>query len=257
MAQHERTAHTSTRPVAWPWVLACLVVMAWLALWFWGASPYAQYLGHHRTSLSSDGYVTLAFFLVGWTLMIVAMMLPTAVTLLRSFARVVRHRPGRGRLTVLIVVGFLGAWLAVGYIFRVADMWVHLVVANVEWLDAQTHLLGAATLGLAGVYQFTPLKYQCLTACRHPRGFIYRHWRGGRPASAALRIGLAYGWSCVGCCWTIMLIMFALGLSSMSWMLILAAGMAVEKNTAAGHKLRVPLGVVLLVTGSAIALLGA
>ncbi|MGH8573206.1 MAG: DUF2182 domain-containing protein [Gammaproteobacteria bacterium] len=237
-------------------MLAGLVVTAWLALWLWGVSPYAHYLGHHRALVSRDGYVALALFLAGWTLMIVAMMLPTATTLLGAFAKVVRHRPGRGRLTALVVVGFIGAWLVVGYLFRVADLGVHGLVASIGWLETRPSLLGAATLGLAGLYQFTPLKYRCLTACRSPRGFIYRHWRGGRPGSEALRIGLAYGWSCVGCCWALMLIMFALGLASLPWMLGLAAFMAVEKNTAVGRKLRAPLGIALVATGIAIALIG-
>lgn len=232
------------RPATFPWVLAGLVVTAWLALWLWGVSPYAHYLGHHRALVSRDGYVALALFLSGWTLMIIAMMLPTATTLLGVFARVVRHRSGR--LKALVVIGFIGAWLAVGYLFRVADLGVRGLLVSIRWLEARPSLLGAATLGLAGVYQFTPLKYRCLTACRSPRGFIYRHWRGRRPASEALRIGLAYGWSCVGCCWAIMLIMFALGLASLPWMLSLAAFMAVEKNTAVGRKLRIPLGIALV-----------
>lgn len=259
MAQRDQVpiVTASARPLTFPWVLTGLVVTAWLALWLWGVSPYAHYLGHHRTLVSLDGYMGLTLFLAGWTLMIIAMMLPTATTLLGAFTRVVRHRPGYGRLKAVVVVGFISAWLAVGCLFRVADLGVHGLVASIGWLEARPRFLGAATLGLAGVYQFTPLKYRCLTACRSPRGFIYRHWHGGRPNSEALRIGLAYGWSCVGCCWTLMLIMFALGLASLSWMLGLAAFMAVEKNTAMGQKLRIPLGIALVAAGIAIALIGA
>jgi predicted metal-binding membrane protein len=244
-------------PPAWPWLLAGLVGTAWLSLWLWGVSPYAHLLGHHRGAGSHDGYLAFALFLAGWTLMTVAMMLPTATTLVGGFARVVRRRPGHGWLIALVVAGFLVAWLAVGVVFRVADVGVHGLVTRAGWSEARPALLGAATLGLAGLYQFTPLEYRCLTACRAPRGFIYRHWHGRRPAREAWRIGLAYGASCVGCCWTLMLIMFVVGLASLPWMLGLAAVMAVEKNTAVGPRLRVPLGLALLAAGVALALTGA
>ena len=161
----------------------------------------------------------------------------------------VRDRPGRGRLQALVAVGFVASWLAVGYLFRAADAGVHQLVASIGWLQARPQLLGAATLVAAGLYQFTPLKYRCLVACRSPRSFVYRHWRGGRPAIDAVRIGLAYGWSCIGCCWALMLVMFALGLTSLLWMLGLGLVMAVEKNTTAGHKLAIPVGITLTAAG--------
>jgi predicted metal-binding membrane protein len=241
------------RSVALPWLLVGLVATAWLALWQWGASPYAHQLGHHGGAAGADGWPALALFLAGWTLMIVAMMLPTATALLRAYCALVRHRPGRTGLVALVVVGFLAAWLATGGVFRLAGLAVHALVAGVGWLRGNPTLLGAAALALAGGYQFTPLKYRCLTACRSPRSFIYRHWRGGPAATDALRIGLAYGWSCVGCCWALMFVMFVLGLASLPWMLGLAVLMTVEKNTAAGWRLRVPLGVALVAAALALA----
>src|SRR5829696_3198718 len=118
------------------WILAGLVVAAWLALWRWGASPYARYLGHGQPLSGPDGWTTLGLFLAGWTLMIVAMMLPTASRLLEAFATVVRQRPGRGRLQAAVAVGFVTAWLAVGYLLRAADLGVHRLVASIGWLQA-------------------------------------------------------------------------------------------------------------------------
>jgi predicted metal-binding membrane protein len=235
-------------------VLAGLVLTAWLALWLWGSSPSARYLGHSGQRPATDGWLELALFLAGWTLMVIAVMLPTATQLLRAFAGVVRNRPRRGLLEGLLVAGFLGAWLLVGYLFRVADLGLHGLVASVGWLQVHTRLLGAGALVLAGVYQLTPLKRRCLTACRSPRGFIYRGWQGRSAAGDAVRIGFAYGWSCVGCCWALMLVMFALGLGSLAWMLGVGALMAVEKGTAAGQRLSWPIGLALAATGIAVAL---
>jgi predicted metal-binding membrane protein len=167
---------------------------------------------------------------------------------------VVRDRPDGGLLLALVVAGFVGAWLAVGYLFRVADVGVHGLVASTGWLAVRPRLLAAGALVLAGLYQFMPLKRRCLVACRSPRSFIYRHWRGTRAAGDAFRIGLAYGGSCVGCCWALMLMMFALGLASLAWMLGLGVLMAVEKNVPAGRKLTRPAGLALIAAGVAVAL---
>jgi predicted metal-binding membrane protein len=237
-------------------VMGGLAATAWLAVWLWGASPYARYLGHEADAAGASKWTVLALFLAGWTLMIVAMMLPTATGLLRAFGRVVRARPDRARLQVLVALAFLAVWLMVGYLFRALDESLHALVAATGPLRDRPALLGAGCLILAGLYQFTPLKSRCLTACRSPRGFIYRYWGGGRPAVDALRIGLAYGRSCVGCCWMLMLILFALGTASLAWMLGLSALMALEKGSALGRRVAWPAGVALTALGLIIALSG-
>jgi predicted metal-binding membrane protein len=227
-------------------VLAALGASAWLALWLWGISPYVHYLDHGAQADGGDGWLALSLFLAGWALMVTAMMLPTTTGLVRSFAVVVRARRHPGLLQALVAVGFVGLWLGVGFLMRSLDQAVHGIVANVAWLQARPRLLGAGALALAGLYQLTPLKHRCLTACRTPRSFVYRHWGGERPAVDAVRIGLAYGQSCVGCCWALMVVMFALGSASIAWMLGMGAVMAVEKTTAAGPRLAVPVGLALI-----------
>jgi predicted metal-binding membrane protein len=256
LSQSRRTVARRARPAAFAWVLAAVMAVAWLALWLWGASPYAHYLGHDDRSGDAGGWPVLPLFLTGWALMIAAMMLPTATGLLRTFAVVVRTRRERGLLQALVVVGFVTTWVGVGWVVRAVDVAVHDVVAAVGWLQARPRLLGAGALVLAGLYQFTPLKHRCLTACRTPRSFIYRYWGGGRPAGDALRIGLAYGRSCVGCCWALMLVMFALGTASLAWMLGLGALMAVEKTTAVGPRLVLSIGLSLIGLGLATAFAG-
>lgn len=236
-----------------PWAISGLVLSAWLALWLWGMSPYARYLGHES---ATDGIVPVAaavVFMLGWALMIAAMMLPTATGLLRSFGHVVRRRPDGRRLERLVVAGFFGVWIAVGFAFRAFDGGVHAAVDAISWLDDRPQLVGAAALVAAGAFQFSALKHRCLTACRSPRNFIYRYWRGGRPGADSVRIGMAYGASCAGCCWALMLLLFALGTASLVWMFAVGALMALERNTAIGVKLSRPVGAGLIVAGLVVA----
>jgi predicted metal-binding membrane protein len=91
-----------------------------------------------------------------------------------------------------------------------------------------------------------PLKYRCLEECRSPLGFVLQRWQGLRPAREAVALGVAHGLFCVGCCWSLMLVMFGLGLGSLAWMLAFGTVMAVEKNLPWGRRLGRPLGLALL-----------
>jgi predicted metal-binding membrane protein len=231
------------------------ILGAWAVLLVGAATPADRYLSHRYEPASATGQlVAVGLYLVGWLLMSVAMMLPTAGRLLGDFDAVVARRDDRRRLTVLLVGGFLAAWLATGYVFRTGDVLVHLAVDASAWLQHRTALIGGGTIVAAGLYQLSDVKHRCLTACRTPRGFVFRHWRGGRPGHDAFRVGLAYGASCVGCCWALMLMMFGLGTTSPWWMLTLTAVMAAEKNLRIGARMARPLGVALIALGLAVAL---
>jgi predicted metal-binding membrane protein len=228
---------------------------AWLVLVAVGVSPYAQYVDHDYAPQSAAAQVAaLALFLGGWLLMSIAMMLPTTTRLLHAFGRTVGRRQDRRMLQSLLIAGFLATWLATGYVFRSGDLGVHATVDSWGWLRERPQLLGAAVLVLAGLFQFSSLKHRCLTACRSPRSFVYRHWHGRNARVEALRIGFAYGVSCVGCCWALMLVLFAVGMANLAWMLALAAVMALEKNTRRGAALARPVGVGLIALGITAAL---
>jgi predicted metal-binding membrane protein len=235
-------------------LVAGLAGLALVALLTLGASPYAQYLDHAYQPAGAAGQAgAVGLYVVGWLLMTAAMMLPTTTGMVRAFDRVTRTRPDALRLRLALVAGFLGVWLLVGYGFRAADIVVHAGVDSIGWLAARPSLVGAAALALAGAYQFSALKHRCLTACRSPRSFILRGWTGRRPRADALRIGAAYGRSCVGCCWALMLVMFGVGMANVAWMLALAAVMAAERFAPRALQARLghATGVVLL--GAAVA----
>lgn len=226
--------------------LLILSVAAWLSLWLWGRSPYARFLSHHALEeVRGDGLLALVF-IVGWLLMIIAMMLPTSLPLVTVFVRLTRHRQERWFLLTLLLAGYLGIWTLFGGVVYLSDAILHGLVHRFRWLEANAWTLAASTFVLAGVYQFTSLKYQCLDKCRSPLSFVTEHWRGRQEKAQALRLGVHHGLFCVGCCWSLMLLMFAVGSSSLGWMLVLGVVMAVEKNLPWGKRISAPLGVLLI-----------
>ena len=224
--------------------LAGLAVAAWLALWLWGASPYARYL-HHDDDVGPLA-AQASLFAVGWVLMIVAMMLPSSGPLVMTFAALVRRRSRPGALVGLLLAGYLSVWAAFGLAAWVLDRGIHAAVDTVPWLAAHPELILGTTLLGAGLWQFSPLRDRCLDECRSPMGFVMNRWRGVSEARESFAMGIAHGAFCVGCCWSLMLVMFGIGLANITAMLALGGLTAIEKNLPWGRRLTRPLGVVLL-----------
>lgn len=242
-------------------LLATLIAVCWLALSIWSVSPYAPYLNHtileELPSAPNNEYILLLLvFVIGWTLMTLAMMLPTSLPLITLFHRMTRSRENRARLIALLIAGYLVVWILFGALAHVGDLLVHGIVHNVNWLEAHTWLISATILAVAGIYQFTPLKYACLDRCRSPLSFIVEHWQGRQEQRQSFWLGMHHGLFCLGCCWSLMLLMFAVGVGNVAWMLLLGVVMAVEKNMPWGRRLSAPLGAVLLVSSVVVALGG-
>jgi predicted metal-binding membrane protein len=236
-------------------LLAALITLAWLALWGWGQSPYGRFLSHDALRQVERGDSALVLlFVAGWTLMVMAMMLPTSLPLITLFHTLTRRRSDQLRLVGLLIVGYLGVWTLFGMLVHLGDWLLHQALERSTWLEANAWALGSATLVLAGLYQFTPLKYYCLDRCRSPLSFIMEHWRGSREYVQSLQLGVHHGLFCLGCCWSLMLLMFAVGVGNLGWMLVLGTIMAIEKNLPWGRRLSMPLGIVLLGWGLSLAL---
>jgi predicted metal-binding membrane protein len=239
-------------------VLAALAMLAWLLLWAWARSPYGRYLEHEdwtaagpaaficRAIPAGEVVVPMVLYAVAWIVMTTAMMLPTTLPLFDIFDRLTAARPDHGRLLVLLGLGYMAVWGAFGLLAHGAHGAVLSLLARVPALAWQGWIIGAAVIALAGAFQLSPLKHRCLEKCRTPLGFVIEHWRGGRQARHAFLLGAHHGLFCVGCCWALMLLMFAVGAGSLGWMLLLAAVMAIEKNTRWGRHISAPLGIALL-----------
>jgi predicted metal-binding membrane protein len=240
-------------------VLLGLVGLAWYVLFLWSLSPYARFLGHAELThlsqgVSSEYFSLLALFVAGWTLMIFAMMLPTSLPLIALFNGIVRQRPNRQRLVTLLIVGYLAVWMGFGGVAHLGDWLLHKAVERSLWLALHPWLISTTIFLLAGIYQFTPLKYYCLEKCRSPLTFIMAHWHGRHDQQEALVLGLRHGLFCLGCCWSLMLLMFAVGMGNLGWMLTLGAVMALEKNLPWGRQLGKPLGIILVIWAAGLAL---
>ena len=260
--QAERGTHQQALFV----VLAALVALAWIALWAWANSPAQAYLGHRALTMEPGSSVVpervldqmrlalAALFVVSWTVMTIAMMLPTSLPLVLLFHRIVARRPDAATLVALVVAGYLAVWVGFGGLAYLLDLALHELVDHQGFLRGSTWVLIVAPLALAGLYQFTPLKTMCLRRCRSPLGFVTSHWHGGHARYEALRLGFDHGLFCVGCCWSLMLVMFAVGMEHIAIMLSLALVMAIEKNMPWGRRISAPLGIGLLVLAGGMAI---
>lgn len=239
-------------------ILSALIALAWLSLWAWARSPYGRYLKHEdwttsgpaaflcRAVPAGDVVVPMVLYAGAWILMTAAMMLPTTLPLFNAFDRLTAQRPDHGRLLTLLGLGYMAVWGGFGLLAHALHGALLSLLASVPALAWHGWLIGAATLALAGAFQFSKLKYRCLEKCRTPLSFVMAQWRGERQAQHAFALGAQHGLFCVGCCWALMLLMFALGTGSLGWMLLLAAVMAIEKNVRWGRRLSAPLGIALL-----------
>lgn len=186
----------------------------------------------------------------GWAVMVVAMMLPPALPLLQTVRRLVVRRPDPWRLTVLSAMTFLGVWTVVGVLLVAGDLGVRALSSAQGWTGARAGAVAGAVLIGAGVYQFTPLKDLCLRGCRSPRSFALAHWQGRRTSGTEIiSLSGAYAVSCVGCCWALMLVCFAVGVAALPVMVALTALMAAERLVPWGRRLVRPAGAVLVLLG--------
>jgi predicted metal-binding membrane protein len=206
--------------------------------------------------MAQDRWLFAGLFVAGWTLMTMAMMLPTSVPLIVLFHRTVRGTTSAIWLIVLLVCGYLAVWTLSGVFLHTINWAVQSALVHISWPAVASSLGGAVLLGVAGLYQFSSLKYACLDKCRSPLSFILSRWQGGNKSVQALRIGAEHGVFCVGCCWSLMLVMFVVGAGSLIWMLLLGIIMALEKNLPWGRRLSAPIGALLLAGAAAVLIMG-
>jgi predicted metal-binding membrane protein len=232
-----------------------LSATAWVALWLFGTALHSP--AHHHLGDSGSVFGFFMFlFIGGWTVMTLAMMLPTSLPIISTFQTIAGQRQDRPLLVGLLIVGYLAIWTLVGFVVYAGGVLVQQLATQSPWLETHASVSGALALLLAGFYQFTPLKRRCLDKCRSPLSFVLEYWQGRHDRRNAFRLGVHHGLFCVGCCWALMLLMFGVGVSNLGWMLVLGAVMAVEKNVSWGRQLSAPLGALLLTSGLTVLALG-
>src|SRR5919197_6610569 len=134
-------------------LLLGLIALAWLSLWIWSTSPYGRFLSHQENETVGglgDRYLFVALlFVSGWTLMTVAMMLPTSLPLIAIFRGLVRRRANRGVLVAIVILGYPVVWTGFAVIVHAGDLGIHRLVDEWGWLHAHVWMIGAGTFLLA------------------------------------------------------------------------------------------------------------
>ena len=228
------------------WVLGSAVTAAWgICVWAELSGAAAQF--HHHALYESNRPLLLSALMVlgAWQVMTAAMMLPSSLAFIRMYAAAAANAPEYPRALTLFLFAYFAVWSAFAVLAFGGDMMLHRLVDAWSWLHIHANLIAAGTLAFAAVYQLTPLKDACLRACRHPGMYLMSHYRRG--VMNGLRLGFGHALFCLGCCWALMLVMFAAGVAHLAWMGVLALIMLVEKGAPHGDRLVKPVGAALAI----------
>jgi predicted metal-binding membrane protein len=243
-------------------VLGCILLVAGLA---WA---YLVYLDHRMAS-SAESAAAMAqmgmvmdapwraadvlFTFMMWAVMMVGMMSVPAAPVLLLFADMQVGRGERGFSTALLLfgLGYLAVWVGFSASAALAQWGLHEAALLSSGMAASSRTLGGAILFGAGVYQLTPAKSACLRHCQSPLGFLMSHWRDG--PGGALRMGLRHGIYCLGCCWALMVVLFAVGIMNLAWVRVLTGFVLLEKVGPGGAFVSRVGGVIMIAFGIVLA----
>ena len=208
-------------------------------------------------ALAGTGLTTFLVSLTMWLAMSVAMMLPSAAPMLRTYADIAQTAAAKGedaRSVWTLALGYLAVWTAFSMAAAVAQTALVSAGAAAGIDTPVASALGGVMLLLAGFYQFSALKEACLEKCRNPFATLFARW--STDAGAILRLGVDQGLWCLGCCWALMLVMLAVGTMNLAWMALLALFTLLEK-TGTGKVTSRLAGVILSAWGIALCTLAA
>ncbi|HEX9039027.1 MAG TPA: DUF2182 domain-containing protein [Ktedonobacterales bacterium] len=233
--------------------LIALAALAW-ALVIWQSSVLdaaSRMSGAMGAPMSLTMGMSAALFLAIWVAMMVAMMFPSAAPMILMFNAVARGKRQRGQAyapTWIFVAGYLIIWTLAGVAAYLSALGLDALAARSMPLMANAGRIGGALLLIAGLYQLSPLKNVCLAACRSPLQFIMTSWRDGR--GGALRMGLAHGVYCLGCCWLLFVILFPLGMMNIAALAAITVVVFAEKVLPARFHVPLVAGVALIAYGA-------
>jgi predicted metal-binding membrane protein len=202
-------------------------------------------------SLMPEGSGVSGFVLVAlmWAAMALAMMLPSAGPMILTYAEIAETAARKGERIVsplVVAAGYAAVWLG----FALAASLAQFAFTRLALLDAgmasASALFSGAIFIAAGVYQFSALKHACLTQCQRPFPFFFARWETRAPG--VFRLGLEQGIFCLGCCWAMMLVMFAVGVMNVVWMAALGIVMTIEKMLT-GRRYTHAVGVIMIAIG--------
>lgn len=187
---------------------------------------------------------------VMWTVMMIAMMLPSAAPLMLLYLKVARSRQSTAEPlapAAIMALGYIAAWGGFSVLATAAQWGLEEARLISPMLQSTNAWLCGGILIAAGLWQLTPIKAACLRHCRSPISFLSGHYRPGK--MGAFRMGLAHGAYCLGCCWFLMALLFFGGVMNLYWIAGLALFVLVEKTMPYGHWVGRAAGVGLMAWG--------
>ena len=189
---------------------------------------------------------------VMWLTMMVAMMTPTATPMVMMFSTVTKQKKIRQQPyapTFIFLTGYLVAWAIFSLVISAIQWPLHESGLLNPMMNSRSYLLSGGILILAGLYQWTPMKDVCLKQCRTPLGFLMTAWKDGY--WGAFNMGLHHGLFCVGCCWALMAILFAVGVMNMLWVILITIFVLLEKILPLSTwKMRLSTGLIIIIWGA-------
>ncbi len=228
--------------------LGALLALSWALLVRQHAPGGASHPHLLTPHALEPGGLILAFFL--WLIMMVAMMLPPVLPWILFFATTARRNARRHRpwlVTAVFVAGYFTVWAGFCLVAAILQLGLqHGALLHGAELKVAP-VAGAVLLAIAGIYQFSPLKAACLKHCRSPLSYFLAYWKDG-PAGA-FGMGLRHGAYCLGCCWALMALSFALGIMNLLWMAVLTVLLCIEKIVPGGEVFSRLFGAGFLVWG--------
>jgi predicted metal-binding membrane protein len=221
------------------------------ALWAALCRPtWDRAAGHFAMPAGLSDVGDFALVTLMWSAMTFAMMLPTAGPMVLTYAEIAETAAAKGERIVsplVLTAGYISVWLG----FAVAASVLQWGLVRLALLDqalvSASALFSGAVFIAAGAYQFSALKHACVTACQRPFPYLFAHWSS--EPDAVFRLGVRQGLFCLGCCWAMMLVMFAVGVMNVVWMAALGIIMAVEKSSSTTRFSRA-VGIVFVTVGT-------
>jgi len=192
------------------------------------------------------------FSFLMWAVMMAGMMTPSAAPMILLYARVGRQAQAQEKpfaATGWFAGGYLLAWMAFSLLAAGLQVGLGRAALLTPMLATADDVLGGAILITAGLYQWSSMKFRCLSNCRTPLQFIQQHGGFQRDALPSLGLGFRHGIYCIGCCWALMLLLFVGGIMNIVWIAGLAILVLLEKAMSDGRNVSRLVGLALIIAG--------
>jgi predicted metal-binding membrane protein len=204
----------------------------------------------NRMDMAGGALSGLPSFIGIWTVMMAAMMLPSAVPVVAALARASSVRDRGPTSSALMAAVYILVWGAFGGAVYVVREVFASASPLVSWQHSPSLLAGAA-IAVAGLYALTPFKRACQANCRAlsrtmelPEGGVLR---------SALARAASYSASCVGSSAGLMVALLAVGLSSIIWMVIVSLIVFIQKVVPLVPRIDTAVALLLMACGTWVA----